>query len=212
MRMYFSTLINTVAHLIEDKVPSLEDLKTYLQKHFDELRLQLEYAESLKQFMFLVKDKDTIIDIDCIQAIVDYLDIEEVKDHIAAYKITMEEFCEKITLNICCNESFKKASSSLLKCETIEFVLEWKALDHPLSDVRVLLQKAFNDMAKKVQIRYIKVEGNSTIVTCHAPRSIKDVLLMEVEKSLDLLREAGLLELRFGYYAFWYESTTDKVT
>ena len=88
MRMYFITLFNTVAHLIEDKVPSLEDLKMYLQKHFDELRLPLEYAESLKQFMFLVKDKDTIIDINYIQAIVDHLDIEEVKDHIAAYKIT----------------------------------------------------------------------------------------------------------------------------
>ena len=200
--MYFSTLINTVARLIEDKVPSLEDLKTYLQKHFDELRLQLEYAKSLKQIMFLVKYKDTIIDIDCIQAIVDHLDIEEVKDHIAAYKMTMEEFCEETTLNICCNENFKTASSSLLKCETVEFALEWKALEHSLSDVRVLLQKAFNDMAKKVQLHYITVEGNSTIVTCHAPQSIKDILLMEAEKNLNLLKEAGLLELRFGYHTY----------
>ena len=203
MRMYFIILFNTVAHHIEDKVPSLEDLKTYLQKHFDELRLQLEYAESLKQFMFLVKEKDTIIDINYIQAIVDYLDIEEVKDHIGAYKITMEEFCEETTLDICCNESFNKASTSLLKCETIEFVLEWKANEHSLRHVRALLQKGFQDMSKKVQVRYIKVDSNSVIVTCYAPRNIMDILQMEAKKNLELLKETGIIELKISYHFIW---------
>ena len=209
MRMYFSTLINTVARLIENKVSSLEDLKTYLQKHFDELRLQLEYAKSLKQFIFLVKDKDTIIDIDCIQAIVDHLDIEEVKDHIAAYKITMEGFCEETTLDICCNESFNTASSSLLKCETIEFVLQWETNKHSLSDVRALLEKSFQDMGKKVQVRYIKVDSNFVIVTCYAPGNIMDILQMETGKNLDLLRKTGVIELKISYHVFF--TTTDKV-
>ena len=203
MRMYFITLINTVARLIKDKVPSLEDLKTYLQKHFDELRLQLEYAKSFKQFIFLVKDKDTIIDIDCIQAIVDHLDIEEVKDHIAAYKITMEEFYEETTLDFCCNESFNTASSSLLKCDTIEFVLEWEASKHSLRDVRALLQESFQDMSKKVQVRYIKMDGNSVIVTCYAPRNIMDILQMEARNNLDLLRKTGLIELKISYHIFF---------
>ena len=207
MRMYFSTLINTVARLIEDKVPSLEDLKTYLQKHFDALRLQLKYAESLKQFVFLVKYKDTIIDIDCIQAIVDHLDIEEVKDHIAGYKITMEEFCEETTLDICCNESFNIASSSLLKCETIEFVLEWEANKHSLRDVRVLLQKSFQDMGKNVQVRCIKVDHNFVIVTCSASRNIMDILQMEARNNLDLLRKTGLIELKISYHSIWSRHT-----
>ena len=203
MRMYFITLFNTVAHLIEDKVPLLEDLKTYLQKHFDELRLQLEYAKSLKQIMFLVRDKDTIIDIDCIQAIVDHLDIEEVKDHIAAYKITMEEFCEEITLNFCCDESFKTSFSSLLKCETVELVLEWEANKHSLNDIKVLLQKAFKDLSEKLQVRYILIYNNSIIITCHAPRNIIDILLIEGEKNLDVLKVIGLNKLIIGYYTIW---------
>ena len=202
MRMYFSILVNTVARLIEDKVPSLEDLKTYLQKHFDELRLQLEYAKSLKQLMFLVKDKDTIIDINYIQAIVDHLDIEEVKDHITAYKVTMEEFCE-ITLDICCNESFNTASSSLLKCETIEFILEWEANKHSLNDVKDLLQKGFKDLSKKLQVRYILIRNKSIIIICHAPRNITDILLIEGEKNLDMLKEIGLNKLIIGYYTIW---------
>ena len=204
MRMYFSTLINTVVRVIEDKVSSLEDLKTYLQKHFDELRLPLEYAESLKQLMFLVKDKDTIIDINYIEAIVDHLDIEEVKDHIGAYKITMEEFCEETTLDICCNESFNIALSSLLKCETIEFVLEWEANKHSLNDVRDLLQKIFQDMSKKVQVRYIKVYSNSVIVTCYAPLNIMDTLQMEAEKNLSLPKE-------ISYHIIWDGDTRDEV-
>ena len=207
--MYFSTLINTVARLIEDKVSSIEDLKTYLQKHFDELRLPLEYAKSLKQFIFFVKDKNTIIDIDCIQAIVDYLDIEEVNDYIAAYKITMEEFCEEITLDICCNESFNTALSSLLKCDTIEFVLEWEANKHSLRDVRALLQNSFQDMAKKVQVRYMKVDSNSVIVTCYAPQNIMDILQTEAGNNLDLLRKTGLIELKISYHIFFI--ATDKV-
>ena len=209
MRIYFSTLINTVACLIEDKVPLLQDLKKYLQKHFDELRLPLEYTKSLKQFIFLVKYKDTIVDIDCIQAIVDYLDIEEVKDHIAAYKITMEEFYEETTLDFCCNESFNIASSSLLKCETIEFVLEWEVSKHSLKDVRALLQESFQDMAKKVQVRCIKVDSNFVIVTCYAPGNIMDILQMEAGKNLDLLRKTGLTELKISYHIFF--TAADKV-
>ena len=207
MRIYFSTLINTVARLIKDKVPSLEDLKTYLLKHFDELRLQLEYAKSFKQFIFLVKDKDTIIDIDCIQAIVYHLDIEEVKDHIAAYKMTMEEFCEEITLDNCCNESFNIASSSLLKCETIEFVLEWEANKHSFRDIRVLLQKSFQDMGKNVQVRCVKVDHNFVIVTCYASRNIMDILQMEARNNLDLLRKTGLIELKISYHSIWSRHT-----
>ena len=211
MRIYFGTLVNTVAHLIEASVPSLEDLKTYLQLCYDELRFQLELADSFKKVMFIVKDKNTIIDIDCLQAIVDYFNIEEAKDHIAAYKIAIEEFCEEIKLSVCCNENFKTESCSLLTCETIKFILEWEANEYSLCDIRVLLQKAFKDMAKKVQVRCVN-EGNSIVVTCYAPRNLMDILLMEAEKNLDLLKGVGVIKLTLGYYTIWDRCTRDKVS
>ena len=207
--IYYGILVSTVPQLIEAKVP-LEDLKTHLQFCYRDLRPQLELAESYKEVMFIIEDKHTIIDIDCLQAIVEYFDIEEAKDHITAYQLAIEEFCKEITLTVCFNESFKLTNSSLLKCETVEFVLEWNGDEYSLNDFKVLLQKAFQDMANRVQVRYIK-EGNFIIVTCYAPRHIMDILLMEAEKNLDLLRGIGLIKLSIGYCTVWNEHTRDKV-
>ena len=209
MRTYYGTLISTVARLIEAKVP-LENLKTHLQFCYRDLRPQLELAESYKKVMFIIEDKHTIIDIDCLQAIVEYFNIEEAKDHIAAYQLAIEEFCKYIRLTICFNESFKSANTSLLKCETVEFVLEWNGDEYSLNDFKVLLQKAFQGMANRIQVRYIK-EGNSIIVTCYAPRHIMDVLLIEAEKNLDLLRGNGLIKLSISYHIVYDACTRDKV-
>ena len=208
--MHFNTLFNTIACLIEKKVPSLEDLKTYLHMRYDELRPQLECAESFEGIMLIIKDKDTIININCLQTVVDHYNIEEAKDHIADYQQTIEEFCEDIRLTICCNESFKSTNSSLLNCETVEFVLEWNGDEYSLNDFKVLLQKAFQDMANRVQVRYIK-EGNFIIVTCYAPRHIMDILLMEAEKNLDLLRGNGLIKLTISYHVVYDLLARDKV-
>ena len=208
--IYYGILISTVARLIEAKVP-LEDLKTHLQFCYRELRPQLELAESYKKVMFIIEDKHTIIDIDCLQAIVEVFNIEEAKDHIAAYQLAIEEFCKEITLTVCFNESFKLTNSSLLKCETVEFVLEWNGDEYSLNDIKVLLQKAFQDMANRVQVRYIK-EDNFIIVTCYAPRHIMDVLLMEAKKNLDLLRGIRLMKFTIGYHTIMDEGTRDKVS
>ena len=210
MQTDFNTLFNAIECLIEKKVPSFEDLKTYLHICYDELRLQVEYAESFEGIMLIIKDKDTIIDINCLQTVVDHYNIEEAKDHITAYQKKIEKFCEEITLTICCNESFKLTNSSLLKCETVEFVLEWNGDKYSLNDIKDLLQKAFQDMANRVQVRYIK-EGNSIIVTCYAPRHIMDILLIKAEKNLDQLRGTGLIKLTIGYHIVYDVNAGDKV-
>ena len=38
-----------------------------------------------------------------------------------------------------------------------------------------------------------------------------DVLLMEAEKNLNLLRKMGLIKLTIGYCTVWDERTKDKV-
>ena len=208
MRKSFGILFNTIACLIEDKVPSLKDLKTYLHMYYNELRLQLEYAESFEGIMLIIKDKCTIIDIDCLQTVVNHFNIEEAKDHITDYQQAIEEFCEETKLNVCYNECFNSTNSSLLKCETIEFVLEWNGDEHSLNDIKVLLQKAFQEMANRIQVRYIK-EG--IIVTCYAPQHIMNILLMETAKILDQLRGNGLMKLTIGHHIVYDVYARDKV-
>ena len=198
MRVTFGNLIHAVAPLIEAGIPSLEELKTYLRRCFRELRPQLSVAKSFDDVMDLVQDTCTIINVCCLEAIIDQYNITEAKHHIETFKTEVDAFCEKVKLSICCNQNFKIASSCHLIYETIEFVLEWEADNYTLNGIRGLLAKAFGNMAKSVQVRAIK-EGNSIIVTCYAPHNILDSLLTVAKKNLDILKAIGLTKLTISY-------------
>ena len=211
MRVKFGNLIETVAPLISKGIPSLEELKKYLQRCFRELKPQLAIAQSFDDVIELVEDKCTIINVCCLEAIVDHYNITEAKQHITEFKKAVNMFCEEVKLSVCCKESFKKIlSSHPLTCETIKFVLEWKTDEHTLNDIRDLLSKAFEDLVNNVQIQVI-MEGNSIIVTCYAPYHMMDILLVTAKKNLVLLKEMGLLELTIGCYNIYDKHQRDKV-
>ena len=210
MKVTFGNLIETVAPLIAKAIPSLKKLKTYLRRCFRELKPQLPSAESFDDVMELVEDKCTIINVCCLEAIVDHYNITEAKRHIMEFKTTVDKFCDKVKTDICINQNFKVTSSHHLTCETIEFVLEWKTDEYTLSHIKDLLSKAFKDMAKSVQVRAIK-EGNSIIVTCYAPHYMMDILLVTAEDNLDILKEMGLIQLTIGYCTIYDKCQRDKV-
>ena len=210
IKVAFGNLIHTVAPLIAKGIPSLQELKTYLRRCFPELKSQLSKVESFDDIMDVVQEKCTIINVACLEAVVECYKIEEAKRHVTAYKSAVDKFCEEIKLNLCENENFMTGTFSLLKCETIKFVLEWEPDDYTLSQIRVLLQKAFQNMAKRVLIKAIN-EGNSIIVTYYAPQHIMDVLLMEAEKNLHTLIKMGLMELIIGYHTIFDGNKRDKV-
>ena len=210
MKVTFGNLIETVAPLIAKAIPSLKELKTYLRRCFRELKPQLSSAESFDDVMELVEDKCTIINICCLEAIVDHYNITEAKRHITEFKTAVDTFCEKVKTNICINQNFKVTSSHHLTCETIEFILEWEADKYTLRDIKDLLSKAFKDLAKSVQVRAIK-EGNSIIVTCYAPQYMMDVLLITAEENLDILKEVGVKKLTLDYCTIYDKCQRDKV-
>ena len=211
IRAKFGILIFTVALLIESAVmPRLKEFKTFLRTCFPELKPQLSTAESFDDVMEIVQKKCTMINVVCLEVIVNQYKIEEATAHITTYKNEVETFCKEIKLSVCESENVTTNPSLILKCETIEFVLEWKGEEHSLNDIEVLLKKAFEDMAKRVQVRYFG-EGNSIIITCYAPRHIMDILLMKAKKNLDILRGIGLIKLSISYCTVWNECTRDKV-
>ena len=209
--MKFGKLFYTVAPLIARGIPSLQDLKTYLRMCFRELRPLLVTAESFNDVIEIVQDKCTIINICCLEGIVDQYDITEAKEHITNYNTTVDAFCERIKADVCCNQSFMMSSSShLLICETIVFILDWEADKCTLIDIKGLLSKAFKGLAKSVQVRAVN-EGNSIIVTCYAPQSLIDLLLMTAKDNLDLLKQLGVIKLTIGYCTIYNKHQRDKV-
>ena len=210
MKATLGSLIHTVAPLIEAGIPSLEDLKMYLRRCFQELKPQLSSAKSFNDIMELVEDKCTIVNICCLEAIVEQYNITDAKPHIILFKKAVDTFCESVRLSVCCKKSFKRISSShQLICETIEFVLEWEVDKYTLNHIKDLMSKAFEDMAESVQVRTIN-EGNSIIVTCYAPHHMMDILLVTAKENLSLLKDMGIIKLTIGYQTI-YDKQNDEV-
>ena len=211
MEVTFGDLMMKVSPLIKAGISSLEDLKIYLRTCFRGLRTQLATTKSFNDVMELVQDKCTIINVCCLEAIVNHYNIAAARQHIEEFKSAVDKFCEKIKTDICLKQNFKIASfSHHLTCETIEFVLEWEADKYTLRDIKHLLSKAFEDMAKSVQVRDIN-DGNSIIVTCYAPLSLMVFLLTAAERNLNLLKANGMIKLTFGYHTIYDKHQRDEV-
>ena len=209
MEVTYGTLIMTLSPLIEVAIPSLKNLKMYLHRCFRDLRPQLDIAESFDDVMDIVQDKCTFINVCCLEAIVKHYKITDAERYITIFKTEVDQFCKQVKTDICLTESFIIAPCGL-KCETIEFVLQWKTDEHTLSDIRNLLVKAFEDMATTVLVKEIN-EGNSIILTCYAPRYMIDILLMVAKENLDLLKESGVVKLTFGYVTICDERKRNEV-
>ena len=92
MRIAFGNLIDIVEPLVEAGIPSLDKLKKYLRTCFPELTSQLTTSESFDDVMDLVKDKCTIINISCLEAIVDRYKITKAKEHITEFNTAIDTF------------------------------------------------------------------------------------------------------------------------
>ena len=199
LRQNFNVFISSIRCLIADNVSSLENLKSYLQRYYRELKPQLAHAKLAEDVITIIVEKYNIINVDCLEAVVDHLEIVEAKAHISSYNVTVDNFFEGATFSACYNKSFKSdLSSHLLNCETVELTLEWKIDRHKLNDVRVLLSKFFGDIHKRVYIMEIKKES-FIIVTCYTPQYMVDVLLIEAEKNSELMEEFEVVGLKIGY-------------
>ena len=72
------------------------------------------------------------------------------------------------------------------------------------------MSKAFEDMAKSVQVRAVN-EGNSIIIICYAPLSLMDFLLRVAKSNLDLLKEMGVIKLTIGYHIIFDKCKRSEV-
>ena len=199
LRQEFLAFISAITSLIPDNF-SLQDLKNYLQRSYRELKPQLAHAKSSDDVITIIVEKYNIINVDCLEAVVDHLEVPEAKSHVSAYKKTVTMFCEEVSLNMCYNENFKTVSSScLLTCETIQLTLEWKAHKHKLIDIQELLTKLFEDSHNRIYITDIR-EESFIIVTCYTPQHMVSVLLMEVNENRQAVEDCDVIRLIIGYY------------
>ena len=211
MKVAFGNLIEAIAPLINAGIPSSEDLKKYLGRCFRDLKPKLAIAETFDAIIEAIQDRCSLINIDCLEAVVKHYNINEALTHISAFKLKVDDFCEQVKVDVCCSQSFSVSSSSHhLICETIEFVVDWEVDKYTLSDIRSLLSEAFKDVAKSVHVTAVN-ETNSFTITCCGPQHMMDILLIVAEKNLDRLKAIGLVKLKIGYYVLFDKCKAGEV-
>ena len=152
----FEELSHTIVPLIARGIPSVEDVKMFLVKHFNELAPQLYLVESFDDVMTAMKESCTVVNISCFEAIVDHYKIENARTHITTYKSAVDEICEEFTHNVVEKENLKTDSPSFLQYDEITFVLGWHRMDDDLTldDIDGFLRKGFGDMTKGIWFKY----------------------------------------------------------
>ena len=106
----FRNLIRTLTSLIAVKITSLNEFKSFLKRYYKELKPQLAHANTFVDIIPLIEEKYNVINISCLETIVNHYDVEDAKVHITDYKMEVNTFCEKVTLSVCYNQSFKSVS------------------------------------------------------------------------------------------------------
>ena len=151
----FEELSRTIVPLIARGIPSLEDVKMLLVKHYNKLAPQLYLAESFDDVMTAMKESCTVVNISCFEAIVDHYKIENAQSHITTYQSGVNEICEGFRRDVLVKKNLMTDSLSFLKYEEIVFVLGWHRMDDlTFDDIDGLLQKGFEDMAKGILFKY----------------------------------------------------------
>ena len=163
-----------------------------------------------------MREKCSLIDITCLEVIVDCFNLLEAKKYIEDYKSELNEFCNNISARLAIKETFEVVSTpSPLKCETIEFVLAWEfkddyALKDALRDVKDILTVSFERLAKIVQVIVI-AEEHSITVTCTFPFLLTTLLIAKAQENLESLKKRGLIKLIIGHCVVFDKDKRDEV-
>ena len=203
----FAIAFSNIREAINTTPPPLDKLKRFLEDGYPHLESQIVHSESIDEILTVVRKHCTLININCLEGIVERFKIKEAETHIQAYKDIVQSFCQKTKASLCLDENFKITNSpSLLKCETVVFVLNWDPKDCTLKDIEDILSISLDI---NVEIRYIQ-KGNSIIVTCFFPLNLTTLLIARAQETLEMMKEKGLLHLTVGHCTI-YDHRRDKV-
>ena len=198
MRVNFGIFRFKILQLITEKISSLDSFKKFLRQCYPELESELSVADSVESAMNIALTKCNIINIAAVDGITEFYKIDEAKELITKYEGTVKQFCSKIPLDSLLDK--RLSTNSTLTRETIQFLLDWKPDEHSLKDIRLLLQKAFADLGKRVIVQVI-CPSNSIIIICYTPHHLMDVIILRVQENLPILiEEFSLIGLTIGHH------------
>ena len=208
IRKKFGIAFSKVREAINKSPPPLDELMCFFADSYPHLETEITHSKSINDVLNVVRGHCTLINISCLEGIVERFDIKEAQTHIQTYKDVVQSFCKETKACLCLNETFNENKShSLLKCETADFVLDWDPTNYTLQDIRDIIAESVEG---NVEIRVIR-RGKSIIVTCFFPLSLTTILIAKAQETLESMKRRGLIQLTVGYCTIYDKHQRDKV-
>ena len=206
----FGTLCHDIFSIIATKVPLTDEFKRYLQRCFPGLIGELANVKTVDGLINAVERKCSIINVVPLETICNRYNLTKAKEMVEKYKNEINVFCSEIKSKFLLDKKLSLAVSSLT-CERVEFIVEWKPDEHTLDDIRRLLEKAFEDLNKRIIVRSIH-KGNSIIIICYSPHHLLAALFLKVQHNLTVLvKKFRLISLMIGKYTVYDKRIRYKV-
>ena len=190
--------------------PLIEDMKMFLQDIFPDLKTQIAHVNTIDEILDIIREKCTLIDIKCLETIVEEFEIQEAKRYIEEYKSYIKEFRRTVSVKLCLDESFNVKTSSSLKGETATFILDWNPDDYMINDIEEILSVCLDELSIHVQVKTIK-RTNSIEVVCTFPLSLAALLIAKAQETIDHVKKRGLIRLKIGHCLIFDKCKMDKV-
>ena len=132
----------------------------------------------MDDILILVIEKCSLINMSCLEAVINHFDIKPAKEELSQYMKRVHEFCEATTISQCVNETFRLSPSQLLSCDTVQFAP--RNDDCSLSELKRLKKDLLCHFSDRVFIHSIEYKGCATVI-CYAPQHIRH---NEIDKSM----------------------------
>ena len=196
INMKLGRMVSDVAFYIEAMIPSLNILISYMRNIKPDLRPQLSRAKSFDDVVEIIRDDCSLTNISLLEDIVERYSVTDANQLIEDFNFSIEKFCDEQICNV------KLKECSLLTCNTIKFIVNWEISECTLNSVKHLYQEAFQKLDKKVEVVEMR-DKHSILITCYAPHHLMDMLYMEAQENIKILKKMGLIQLTIGYYTVY---------
>ena len=206
----FISLHLRASHIIlEESFVTLQKLKELLS-FYPQLVMPIQSAESVTKVMQVIQQHSSFINCSYLKHVAEYFILPEVTKEIDDYNKLVNNFCKNTIIQHSYMKRFTtyppqyNMSSQTIK---IKIMLQWNPATKTLSDIRTLLEKAFQSLNTLIHVDVIS-EGSVTVV-CYAPHYIMGALLKMTKNNKSMLLENSVSYLSIGY-AVVLDSSSQK--
>ena len=190
---------------------TLQELKELLS-FYPQLEMPIQNAENVTEVMQVLQRHSSFINCSYLKHVAGHFELAEVTREINNYNKLVDEFCNSKIIQhsymkpFTTNSPQYSMSSQTIK---IKIMLQWNPATKTLSDIRSLLEKAFQSLSPLIHVDVIG-EGSVTVV-CYAPHYLMGALVKMTKKNKSILLENSVSYLSIGYSVVLDSTAAEKV-